>query len=1094
VAAAPADGLLDDPRLEVPTMRFVLCRLSRAALGFPGVAIAAIFAISSAAELVRAEPVSTEPVQGIRTNTPAVYALTNLRIVPQPGQVIERGTIVVRDGVIEAVGAEIPIPADARTIDLAGKTAYAGLVDAFTELTIAADPTSAGAPHWNPQITPQLSAAEHYQADDGLNAKLRSQGIGARLVAPGGTRIIKGQSAVVSTGPLDRSRAILREGVGQHFRLTVSFNTSRDNYPNSPMGAVALARQTLLDAAWYKEAQSAWERSTSLPRPERNDALAALAACAAGQQPAFIDAANEEFVLRADRFAREFGLAAVIRGSGREYRRLDEIKATGRTVIVPVNFASAPAVATIEEALDVSLQQLMHWDIAPENPARLEAAGVPIVLTTYGLRDPATFLAAVRTAVERGLPAERALAALTTSPAKLVGLENRLGKIAPGMLGNLVIADGELFAKKSKLLETWVDGQRFELAKDPPIDPRGTWQLELKGADDRVLRLSLKLTGSAKEPSGTLRKGSSDEAAAEKGSEIKLASAAVTDAQLALRFEAKELGQEGPARATATLSVDADNKATLMGEVVWADGRQESLTGVRTALPTAEERKEDEKSTEEPKAESGKPEDDKPAEDKPAEEKKPEEKKPEKRGPALLPVNFPLGDFGRTQAPEQPKLVAFKGATLWTCGPAGVIEGGTLLVGNGKIIAAGKDIEIPAEAKVIDAAGMHISPGIIDCHSHMGTDGGVNESSQAITSEVRIGDFLDPNDISIYRQLAGGVTAANILHGSANPIGGQNQVVKLRWGASGEGLKFREAPPGIKFALGENVKQSNWGDRYTTRYPKSRMGVEQLIRDAFAAARDYQAAHDRWQQDRTGIPPRRDLELEALAEILAGKRWIHCHSYRQDEILALIRVCDDYGITIGSLQHILEGYKVADVMAKHGATGSSFSDWWAYKYEVIDAIPFNGALMHRQGIVVSFNSDDAELARHLNHEAAKAVKYGGVPAEEALKFVTLNPARQLRIDTWVGSLEAGKQADFVVWNAEPLAVTSRCMQTWVDGRKYFDRAEDSTLRAEQQAARAKLIRRVLDSGETPRRGEASEGDDSELWPRTDEFCAHNQAR
>jgi N-acetylglucosamine-6-phosphate deacetylase len=459
-----------------------------------------------------------------------------------------------------------------------------------------------------------------------------------------------------------------------------------------------------------------------------------------------------------------------------------------------------------------------------------------------------------------------------------------------------------------------------------------------------------------------------------------------------------------------------------------------------------------------------------------------------------LPVTFPLGDFGRAQAPEQPKLVAFKGATLWTCGPAGVIEGGTLLVGDGKIIAAGKDIEIPADAKVVDAAGMHISPGIIDCHSHMGTDGGVNESSQAITSEVRIGDFLDPNDISIYRQLAGGVTAANILHGSANPIGGQNQVVKLRWGASGEGLKFREAPPGIKFALGENVKQSNWGDRYTTRYPKSRMGVEQLLRDAFAAARDYQAAHDRWQQDRTGIPPRRDLELEALAEILAGKRWIHCHSYRQDEILALIRVCDDYNVTIGSLQHILEGYKVADVMAKHGATGSSFSDWWAYKYEVIDAIPFNGALMHRQGVVVSFNSDDAELARHLNHEAAKAVKYGGVPAEEALKFVTLNPARQLRIDTWVGSLEAGKQADFVVWNAEPLAVTSRCLETWVDGRKYFDRNEDRSLRAEQQAARAKLIRRVLESGETPRRGEASSDDDSELWPRTDEFCAHNQAR
>ena len=458
----------------------------------------------------------------------------------------------------------------------------------------------------------------------------------------------------------------------------------------------------------------------------------------------------------------------------------------------------------------------------------------------------------------------------------------------------------------------------------------------------------------------------------------------------------------------------------------------------------------------------------------------------------MFAVNYPLGDFGRAAPPDQPKLVAFRNATLWTCGKDGTIEGATLVIGEGKIVAAGKEVAIPEGAVVVDLAGKHVSPGIIDCHSHSATDSGINESSQAITAEVRIGDLIDPDDVTIYRQLAGGVTSANVLHGSANPIGGQNQVVKFRWGTTGEAMKFREAPPGIKFALGENVKQSNWGDRYTTRYPQTRMGVEQLIRDAFAAAIDYQKAWDRWNQDHAGLPPRHDLELEALAEIVQGKRWIHCHSYRQDEILALIRVCDDYKITIGSLQHILEGYKVADVMAKHGATGSAFSDWWAYKYEVIDAIPFNGALMHRQGIVVSFNSDDAELGRHLNHEAAKAVKYGGVSPDEALKFFTLNPAKQLRIDTWVGSLDAGKHADFVVWSGPPLAVTSRCLETWVDGRKYFDREANRTLRDEQLQMRAQLIRKVLESGQTMQRPGERQPEDAELWPRTDEFCAHNK--
>ena len=456
-------------------------------------------------------------------------------------------------------------------------------------------------------------------------------------------------------------------------------------------------------------------------------------------------------------------------------------------------------------------------------------------------------------------------------------------------------------------------------------------------------------------------------------------------------------------------------------------------------------------------------------------------------------MNYPLGAWGLSAAPEQPKLVLFQHATIWTCGPQGILEDASVLVEAGQIQAVGKEITAPEGAVLVDLTGKHLTPGIIDCHSHIATDGGVNESGQAITAEVRIGDFIDCNDTNIYRQLAGGVTSSNILHGSANPIGGQNQVIKLRWGQLPEEMKFAEAPQGIKFALGENVKQANWGERYTSRYPQTRMGVEQIIRDEFLAAKEYRRRWDEWRRAPAGLPPRTDLELEAVAEILAGKRWVHCHSYRQDEILALMRTCAEFGVQIATLQHILEGYKVADVMAEYKIGGSSFSDWWAYKFEVWDAIPYNGAIMHNAGVVVSFNSDDAELARRLNLEAAKAVKYGGISPEEALKFVTLNPAKQLRIDRWVGSIEAEKHADLVIWSGSPLSNYSHCEASWIDGRKYFDRQTDLARRSEVEKMRAALVQRVIESGEDPA-GLDTPASDREMWPREDLFCPHHTHR
>jgi imidazolonepropionase-like amidohydrolase len=321
---------------------------------------------------------------------------------------------------------------------------------------------------------------------------------------------------------------------------------------------------------------------------------------------------------------------------------------------------------------------------------------------------------------------------------------------------------------------------------------------------------------------------------------------------------------------------------------------------------------------------------------------------------------------------------------------------------------------------------------------------------------VRIGDVVNSETEHLYEQLAGGLTTANLLHGSANPIGGQNCVIKLRYGVSPDQLVFKAAPPGIKFALGENVKQSNWGDQNTTRFPQTRMGVRTFIANRFTAAQEYLAEWDKYRKS-GGVAPRRDLELEAIGEIIQGKRWIHCHSYRQDEILTLIRLMESFGVKIGTFQHVLEGYKIADEIANHGAGGSTFADWWAYKFEVYDAIPYNGSLMHDRGVVVSFNSDSSDLARHLYLEAAKAVKFGDTSEVEALKFVTLNPAKQLRIDKYVGSLEPGKDADFAIWSKAPLDSGTVCLETWIDGKKYFDRALDGERTKKLEKERADLL-------------------------------------
>ena len=397
--------------------------------------------------------------------------------------------------------------------------------------------------------------------------------------------------------------------------------------------------------------------------------------------------------------------------------------------------------------------------------------------------------------------------------------------------------------------------------------------------------------------------------------------------------------------------------------------------------------------------------------------------------------------------PESSPVIVIQNATILTV-TKGTIEHGSILIRDGKIAEVGASVKAPKDATVIDAEGKFVTPGIIDCHSHIAIEGGVNEGSVSVSSIANIAEVLDSDDVDIYRDLAGGVTTANILHGSANSIGGQTIVIKLRWGQPASKLPFEGALPGIKFALGENPKRSNFSiPGQPKRYPATRMGVEETIRGAFTEARDYKNAWDAYNKkvsggDKAALPPRRDLRLDPLVEVLEGKRYVHSHCYREDEILMLLRVAKEFGFKVHTFQHVLEGYKVADEIAAAGAGASTFSDWWAYKVEAYDAIPYNAALMTRRGVIVSINSDDAEEATHLNQEAAKSIKFGGLTHDEALKLVTINPAIQLGIDKRVGSIEVGKDADLAIYNHDPMSAYAVVQKTLVDGRVLFDRDKD----------------------------------------------------
>jgi imidazolonepropionase-like amidohydrolase len=436
-------------------------------------------------------------------------------------------------------------------------------------------------------------------------------------------------------------------------------------------------------------------------------------------------------------------------------------------------------------------------------------------------------------------------------------------------------------------------------------------------------------------------------------------------------------------------------------------------------------------------------------------EKVKEEKKKIDSIPSIVlgDITYPFTDYGWKTKPNAETII-FKNATVWSNEKEGILTETDVAISNGKIVAIGKNLSL-ANAKIVDATGKHLTNGIIDEHSHIAITRGVNECSQAVTAEVSIGDVVYSEDINIYRQLAGGVTSAQLLHGSCNPIGGQSALIKLRWGVAPEKMKIEGADGFIKFALGENVKQSNWGNE-TNRYPQTRMGVEQIMYDEFIRAKEYEK-----NLKQNAAFTRKDLELEAVLEILNKKRFISCHSYVQSEINMLMHVGDSMGFKVNTFTHILEGYKVADKMKAHGVSASTFADWWAYKYEVIDAIPHNAAIMQKMGLNVAINSDDAEMGRRLNQEAAKIIKYGNISEEDAWKMVTLNPAKMLHLDNKLGSIKAGKDADLVLWNNNPLSIYAKPEMTFVDGICYYSITQDEALRITIKTERQRLINKMI---------------------------------
>ncbi len=902
---------------------------------------------------------------------PAAYAVKDARVVVEPGTVLPKATVVIRDGFIVAVGPDAPVPPDALVTEGKGLTVYAGFLDAGSPRgfdpalrrsqtgapaidDIAGDPLIATKPDNRKGLTPEFAVQTALKLDEDAVAPWRRVGFTAHLVAPEGG-YLSGTSALVSLSGAVPRDAILRAPIALHARFG---RVLGPDYPVSLMGIVAHNRQTMLDAGWLKRQWAAFDaRGRTGKRPPSDPCLEALWPALDGKLPVAFEADTPDQIHRTLEFAKEFHLKPIIVGGRSAWKVADRLKAEHVPVILRLDF-STPNESEADQPIRVreDLERLRQLEVGCA--VALHNAGVTFAITTQGLggaRPTDRFRENLRKVIAAGLPADAALAALTRDPADILGVAPQIGRVTPGRAAHLVVCEGDFHATATKYKFAFADGIRFDLderaaappgtavAEAAPMRKGGRGRPEPK-TDPTVTPppTTTPATTPAGPPGGGGRGG----------------------------FAGGGAGRGGPDRATAPFSGSAFRALVPMLDAV------ESIVTETEADRT-------------PKLKTG-------------------------------------GD------------VLIRGATVLT------LAGKTLpktdiLVRGGKIRAIGPDLPAESGVMVLDASGLFVMPGIIDTHSHFAISGGVNEGSLSVVPEVRVSDVIDSEDVQIYRALGGGVTTARLLHGSADVIGGQDAVVKMKFGRPATEMLVQGAPRGVKFALGENVKRTDG------RFPNSRLGVEAVLIRAFTEARTYRKTWDEYEKRKGSsdpLPePRRDLRLEALAEVLAGDLRVHSHCYRSDEILMLLRVADQFGVKVRSLQHVLEGYKVAKEIAAHGASVSLFSDWWAYKIEAWDAIPYGARLLKEAGANVCLKSDDNELMRHLNQEAAKLVKYCGFTSEEALQTITRNPARQLGLDTRLGTIEVGKDADFAIFNGHPLNSYSRCEMTLVEGEVFFQRSD-----------------------------------------------------
>ncbi|MCF8423540.1 MAG: amidohydrolase family protein [Bacteroidia bacterium] len=965
---------------------------------------------------------TTFPVNGAPNIVHTMYAFTNCTLHVDADNIINNATLLIQDGVIIKVAEKLDSPKEAISIDLKGKHIYPAFIDLYSEYGMPevkrseqADAPKKGAYGCNQAIKSDFEAHKLFLHDQQKADELRKLGF-ASVLTSHKDGIVRGSGSLVNLCNAKENESIIMDRAASFYALNKG--TSPQDYPSSLMGAVALLRQTYYDADWYKNNQTKTEYNITL------DAFNKLK-----ELPAIFEGNDKYNDLRGKLIADEFKIKYIIKGGGNEYQRLYDIQNTNSEFIIPVNYPDAIDVEDPYDAEQASLTDLKHWEMAPSNLAALEKNYIQFCITTADLKDKSLFLKNVRKAIAYGLSEKTALRALTFNPAKFIGVQNKIGSLKQGMLANFFICSKPIFEEDAIIYETWSKGVKHAYDNLSLPNIAGTYELTYGGIKNKVL-----ISKEQDNLSGLIFLKDSMKAKAN------------------VVFKNNLITVSFPYDSTFTMRLSGNyNELTksFAGAGQYANGSWTDFTLIYKPILDTAKTKTSAKAKQ--TIDCGK-------------------------------VFYPFVAYGEPEA-ENTGLIKdtwlkfkkrydallIKNATIWTNETDSILKEQDVYIVDGKIVRIAPNIDVPktAFAKIIDAKGMHLTPGIIDEHSHIALFS-VNEGADASSAEVRMADVINPDDINIYRQLSGGVTTAQLLHGSANPIGGQSCLIKLRWGKSPQEFKYEKAPGFIKFALGENVKHSNGLNPDQVRFPQTRMGVEQLYYDYFTRATAYKKQFADFTKlapkeiEKNKITsPRKDLDLEALTEILDGNRFITCHSYVQSEINMLMHVADSMKFKVNTFTHILEGYKLADKMKAHGANASTFADWWAYKLEVMDAIPHNAAMLTKAGVNTAINSDDAEMGRRLNQEAAKSIKYGGLTEIQALKLITLNPAKMLHIDDKVGSIKVGKVADLVLWSDNPLSIYTKVNTTIIDGQIYYDKDEDAKLREDIKKERARIIAKLI---------------------------------